>query len=314
VTETLVRAGDAPGSTPTTRGEARPTLAVVGSGRAGRALAVALGQAGYRIVAVWSRDPGRAGALAEAVSAHPQPTPLRAMRAASVTLLTISDSAITGVAASVAATGACLRGRGIVHCSASRGREALAALRVAGAAVGALHPLQALSGPESANHLGGSLMAVDADPALLTPLHRMVVDIGGRAVVLPAGARAVYHAAAVLAGNAPLALLATAADLLAGEGVDRRLAEDGLAELMLGALANARRQGSGPALTGPIARGDTATVALHLAALRDHPGAGALYRALARATLQLAGTEGREPIAALLDAPDPAESDREDNH
>ncbi len=74
-----------------------------------------------------------------------------------------------------------------------------------------------------------------------------------------------------------------------------------LISLMEGALANARRSGARAALTGPVVRADAETVSLHLAALHGRPDAGALYRALARATLRLAGEEGRENIAALLD-------------
>ena len=62
--------------------------------------------------------------------------------------------------------------------------------------------------------------------------------------------------------------------------------------LMEGAIANARRAGPRAALTGPVARGDAATVAAHLAALAGPPDADALYRAVAREIVRLAGTEG----------------------
>jgi predicted short-subunit dehydrogenase-like oxidoreductase (DUF2520 family) len=276
------------------------TIAVVGAGRAGGALAAALTAAGRSVVAVAGRDPGRAGLLAARVGARPAPTALAAIRAADLTFLTVPDAAVAGVAASVAASGADLGGRGVVHCSASLGAEAIAALRLTGASVGCLHPLQALAGAESAPLFRGALMAIDADPALRAPLRLLADDLGGRPVELIPGTRALYHAAAVLAGNAPLAVLSAAAELLVMAGLLPDIAEQGLLALMEGALANARRVGPRAALTGPVVRGDIATLARHLAALEERPETAALYRALTREILRLAGPEGREEISEML--------------
>lgn len=283
------------------RAGAAPTIAIVGAGRAGSALAVALAAAGHTVAAISSRDRGAAESLAARVGARPVPSALAAIRAAGFTLLTVPDAAITPVAASVAGSGASLHGRGVVHCCGSLGVEALAALRVTGAAVGCLHPLQALTGVASAPLVRETLMAIDGDTALRGTLERIVRSLGGHPVVLRPGSRALYHAAAVLAGNAPLALLATAAELLAATGMEPGTAEEGLISLMHGALANAGRVGPRAALTGPVARGDTATVAASLAALEDRPEVAELYRVLARATLRLAGEEGRRDMAQLLD-------------
>ena len=290
-------------------------LAIVGAGRAGSALAVALAARGYRIVAVASRDPRRAGVLAGQVGAAVVVAPVAAMRAADVTLVAVPDAEIVRVAAAVGASGAALGGRGAVHLCASRGPEALAALRGTGAAVGAVHPLQALAGERSAPLLEGSLMAVEADPPLDAVLRRLAADLGCRPVTLAPGARPVYHAAAVLAASGPLALLDAAAELLSAAGVapapagEGRFpagcpadpAEAGLIALMRGALSNAERAGVRAALTGPIARGDADTVAAHLAALGLRPEVARLYRAVGRATLRLAGEKGREGIAHLLE-------------
>jgi predicted short-subunit dehydrogenase-like oxidoreductase (DUF2520 family) len=307
----MAAARPAPGAASPVLAGRPTTVAFVGAGRVAGALAVAMAGAGHGVVAICSRDPVDASDLARRVGARGVPTALAAIRSADITLLTVPDAAITGVAAAVAATGAALRGHGVVHCSASLGIEALAALRLTGASVGCLHPLQALAGAESAALLRGSLVAIDADPALRAPLERLTLDLGGRPVVLDPGSRPLYHAAAVLAGNAPLALLAAAAELLEATGLDPRTAEEGLIALMAGALANVRRLGPRDALTGPVVRGDTATVASHLAALRDHPDADALYRVMTREILRLAGAAGAASeagaaeIARLLDRPDP---------
>jgi predicted short-subunit dehydrogenase-like oxidoreductase (DUF2520 family) len=302
VTET-VHSESRVGEAAAAMGASAVRTAIVGAGRSGGALAVALHRAGHPVVAVWSRSSGRAAALAERVDAAPLPTPLAAVRASQVAFLAVPDREIVPVAAAIAASGAALRGHGVAHLSASRHTDVLASLRVAGAVVGCFHPLQALAGEASAANLRGTLVAVDGDPPLRHVLDRLAGDLGGRPVTLSPAARGLYHAAAVLAGNAPLALLDAATELLQAAGIDRDTAERGLLALMRGALDNAARAGSREALTGPVARGDAATISLHLAALRDRPEGDALYRALTRATVRLAGARGREEILRLIDPP-----------
>ncbi|HSP64781.1 MAG TPA: NAD(P)-binding domain-containing protein, partial [Candidatus Deferrimicrobium sp.] len=132
------------------QGTPRPTLAFIGAGRAGSALARALAEAGHRIIAVHSRTDGHAIQLASATGAAVAPTALAAMRSADLTFATVPDAEIVRVAATIAATGMALPGRSLVHCSATHGPDVLSALRSTAADVGAFHPLQALAGASSA--------------------------------------------------------------------------------------------------------------------------------------------------------------------
>ncbi|MBV9100265.1 MAG: DUF2520 domain-containing protein [Candidatus Dormibacteraeota bacterium] len=264
----------------TTHAGGRPALSLVGAGRAGSALAVALAEAGYRVVAINSRTEAHARELAAVVGARVVTTALAAAEAADVTLLTVPDGAIASVAATIAATGAALTGRTMVHCSARLGPEAAAAARLTGAELGVLHPLQAMSGPGSAVQLRGAYFRVEGPPAVRANLEEIVAALSGHAVSVDAANRDLYHAAAVLAGNAPLALLARATALLEAAGVPRETAHEALARLLEGAAANARRQGAAGALTGPVLRGDEAAVRAHLAALEPYPEARALYALL----------------------------------
>jgi predicted short-subunit dehydrogenase-like oxidoreductase (DUF2520 family) len=133
-------------------------------------------------------------------------------------------------------------------------------------------------------------------------LERMVQDLGAIPFRAPSGDRALYHAAAVLAGNAPLALLARASELLTAAGVDAAIAGPALAGLLEGAARNARRLGPRAALTGPVVRNDPTTVSSHLEALRGDPQTQQLYHRLARETLRTAGATGRDQVAELLGA------------
>ncbi|HEX3606855.1 MAG TPA: DUF2520 domain-containing protein [Candidatus Dormibacteraeota bacterium] len=283
----------------------RPRIAVVGAGRCGSALAVAAHEAGYPVTAVTSRTPEHARALAGRVGAEVVGSAVAATRRADLILLTVPDAQITRVAATIAASGASLGGRALVHCSGAHPSAALAAARHSAGAVGSLHPLQSLTGGDAASTLRGTYFAIEADARLQPVLERLVADLGGIPFTVPAAGRVLYHAAAVLAGNAPLALVARATSLLESAGVDPAVAGEALATLLEGAARNARRLGVRSALTGPVVRNDAETIDRHLEALRRDPDTHRLYRELAGETLRTAGSTGREQVAAVLAAAEP---------
>jgi predicted short-subunit dehydrogenase-like oxidoreductase (DUF2520 family) len=287
------------------QGTTRPTLAFIGAGRAGSAMAEALAAAGHQVVAIHSRTPAHAARLACATGATTAPTALAAMRSADLTFATVPDAEIVRVAATIAAAGMVLRGRSLVHCSATHGPEVLSALRASTATVGAFHPLQALAGASSAPLLRGSSFVVEAPEPLRSTLLALVGDLGGHELQLPPSGRALYHAAAVLAGNAPLVLLARATSLLEEAGVDRAQAHRALVALLAGAASNAGEGGPAGALTGPVVRADAKTVARHLDVLAADPNARELYRRLSLEALSLVGVDGREAVAETLAAAAP---------
>jgi len=277
-------------------GASLPTIAIVGLGRVGMSLGRALRAAGYTIPAVWNRTstvlPERA-ALLDAPTAD---SAVDAVRAADVTLLSVSDDAITPLAAAVAREDA-WRGRAVVHASGALGREALAPAAQAGALTGALHPLAAFAhGGTVLPH--GIAFAVEAAEPLRSTLAHMALRLGGRPLVLGAEDKALYHAAAVMASNYSVTLAAVAARLLRRIGASEDDSLAVLLPLLRSTLDNLERQGLPEALTGPIVRGDTGTVRRHLLELDAVDSeAGTLYRCLALGTLPLATLRG------LADAP-----------
>jgi predicted short-subunit dehydrogenase-like oxidoreductase (DUF2520 family) len=276
-------------------GVGTPALAIIGAGRAGSALAIAAHDAGYRVAAVASRRGEMAARLAGTVGARAVATPLAAVVEADLTLLAVPDGAISTVAASIAASGVSLRGRGVVHLGARFGPEIIGSLRIAGAEVGVLHPLQALAGPDSASLLEGAFFRVDAGGTLRQWLLALVSALRATPLEIDPAKAPLYHAAAVLACNAPLALLAGATRLLEAVGVSAEDAHSALAALLEGAAHNARRGGPAAALTGPVARGDQDAIAAHIDALAAYPEARDLYVHLTRAMESLLATR---PIAS----------------
>jgi predicted short-subunit dehydrogenase-like oxidoreductase (DUF2520 family) len=254
---------------------------------------------------VASRTPARAARLAAALpGATAVAGPQAVGDAADLVFLTVPDAAIGPVAQSVAWR----TGQAVVHTSGVDSLASLAAARQAGALVGSLHPLQTFAPSPAADPLApfaGITCALEGDAALLPRLEALVAVLGARSLRLPAEAKPLYHAAAVVASNYLVTLLHLAAELWDAFGVDERTAIAALLPLVQGAVDNVAAHGPGRALTGPIARGDLATVERHLAAIeRGRPEALPPYRALALATLTLARSEGgiTPQAAAALEA------------
>ncbi|MBL7496088.1 DUF2520 domain-containing protein [Frankia sp. CNm7] len=276
-------------------------IGFVGFGRAGAALAVALADAGHRIVGVATRS---AAAATRARRHLPAAAPLPATELAArvdVLVLAVPDDALAAVATAVASAAdpeGPRPGTVVVHLSGRHGLAPLAPVTARAAGRAAIHPIMSLAGLDpaaDAAHLRGTTFGVTADPAALPAALRLVADVGGRPVEVADEARTLYHAAMVLGANYLAALAGASADLLAAAGVtDARAA---LAPLLRVSLDNALRDGDA-ATTGPVRRGDAGTVAAHLAALRvTDPGVIPAYVALARLAV------GRLEAAGLLPAP-----------
>ncbi len=208
---------------------------------------------------------------------------------ASRILIAVPDSAVESVAAALH-----LQPGIALHTCGSKGPEALQVLADRGVFCGTIHPLQTISDPESgASALDGVAFAICGDAPALAWAGRIARAANGRILRIPAERRPLYHAAAVMASNFITALLSAAQTLLIAADVDPQEALQALGPLARTSLDNALRQGPKAALTGPIERGDVATMAAHLAALKDFPGPiPGLYRAAGLQTLELARGKG----------------------
>ena len=267
------------------------SLGFIGAGVVGGALARRLAEAGYPVIAVASRRAETAEALAAAVpgcAAFPSPNDVAGK--ADVVFLTTPDDAI----ASVAASTTWRPGQAVVHCSGALSVDALAPAVEAGAQVGSFHPLQTFASLEQAlANLAGTTFALEGELPLLSILQDMAEALGGRSVLVRSEDKVLYHAAAVLTSNYTVTLLQQATELWEAFGRTKDEALAALMPLLHGTVANLESLGLPAALTGPISRGDLATVANHLEALESFPDIAPVYRALGEATIPIAYAKGR---------------------
>lgn len=281
-----------------------PSIVIIGAGKVGRALARLLNQANYRVSAVSSRTEGAAAALAVEVGAVVA-APVEAARLGDLVLLTVPDDALYSLSELLRPAAL---DRSFVHTSGAHSLDVLAPLAAAGASVGSLHPALPFADVDmAAANFAGTTCAVEADRAVLRhQLANMVVNIGGRPLLLPPGQKALYHAALVLASNYTVTLYALAEQLLTNLGASREDADAALNRLVAGTVANIAAKGIPDALTGPLMRADVGTVSTHLRALdAANPALGQLYRQLALHTLPLAAARGisTDAVEKRLDEP-----------
>lgn len=249
-------------------------IAIIGGGRMGRGLALALAEAGERV----ELAPGRELGAGEAASV---------VGAADTIILAVPDDAISGVAARLAAAAAISASQVVLHLSGLHDRGALAPLEGTSAALGSLHPLQTVpTAAVAAERWRGAFAALEGDDRALVEGERLCRLLGLKAFRLPAGAKPAYHAGAVIASNYAVTLSALASQVAATAGVAPSVAARIYLPLLRGVLDNLERLPPAEALTGPIARGDVATVRAHLGALSGE--ARRLYAVLGEATLALA--------------------------
>ena len=177
----------------------------------------------------------------------------------------------------------------VVHTSGSAEPKMMGSLSEVGLSGGTFHPLVPFANPDhAAELLKHAWIGIDGDDQARATSRRLAGHLGARTIDIPAGNKAKYHAAAVMASNFPVVLAALASDLLATMGIADRSAQQAVQSLMQGAVSNLAEYSPAEALTGPVARGDTATVIAHLSALRNHAEARAVYKRMSLAALDLA--------------------------
>lgn len=214
---------------------AAKAVRVIGPGRAGSSLARGLEKAGWRVAGMLGRDDEAAFAGA----------------AAGVDLLVIAtpDGAVAPVAAAVTPVDTCV----VAHLAGALGLDVVAPHPRRAS----IHPLRSL--PTGTSDLAGAWFAVAGDGLA----RDVVADLEGRTVEVDEAARTAYHAAAVVASNHLVALLGSVERIAAEAGVPLAAFLD----LVRGSVDNVELLGPAAALTGPVARGDWATVARHRGAI-----------------------------------------------
>ncbi len=167
-------------------------VGIIGPGRAGVGLALALARVG---------EGKRYDVRLHGRSKKPVPKPLKLtvgpeneppawIAQAGVVILAVRDDAIRSLADGLARATAIGADQVVLHLSGAQGQEALGPLVASRAALGSLHPLQTISDPErAAERLKGAWAAVEGMPRAVQAAEALAQDLGMRPFRIPSKAK-----------------------------------------------------------------------------------------------------------------------------
>jgi predicted short-subunit dehydrogenase-like oxidoreductase (DUF2520 family) len=276
----------------------KTAVSIIGSGRLGTTLAVALGRRSYAIQSVVARRVQTARKAARLLDAEAQvlaAKDLRSVKPADVFLITVPDDQIAGVAEELSRlefTATAL------HTSGALSSDVLSPLRNRGWHTGSIHPLLSVS--NAGDPIEGAFWSVEGDKSAVRVGKGLVRDLGGKSFSLQTKDKPLYHAAAVMSSGNLVALFDVALQMLAECGIKRTIARNILLPLIASTVRSIETKDPAQALTGTFSRGDLETVKRHLAALRNNQDALDLYLLLGKRSLKL--TKGHPQIKQILDS------------
>ncbi|HZD59890.1 MAG TPA: Rossmann-like and DUF2520 domain-containing protein, partial [Anaerolineae bacterium] len=231
-----------------------------------------------------------------------------AAKEADVILITTKDGQIKAACDDLVGHGAVMPSHTVMHMSGAASLDLLASAKAVGAKVACLHPIQSFASIELAiERLPGSYFGLTDDGAARAVALQIAHDLDGTVVEIADKDKPLYHAAACVASNYLVTLLTIAEEMYRAAGFEKDAALEAMIPLVKGTLANIGSAGTVAALTGPISRGDVATIEQHLRSLSGlSADTVAAYRAMGLRTIDIAvksGTlhsEAADKLSAVL--------------
>ena len=279
----------------------RPTIAIAGPGSLGNALAISLQAAGYRIREIYSRPAKRSRQRARALAGRVRARALvlgRDPSQADVMWLCVPDREIRNCADVLARVGGWSK-RVVLHSSGALTSDELAALRDEGASVASVHPLMTFV-PGEMPSLAGVPFAIEGDRRATALARKIARDLGGEPFQIRKGDKAAYHTWGAFASPLLTALLLITEQVANLARIPGKRAPGMMLPILRQTLANYAKHGPAKGFSGPLIRGDAATVAKHMRVLGSNPLARDVYRALARAAVRSLAVKNKAQLLKTL--------------
>ncbi len=215
-----------------------------------------------------------------------------------VVWITVPDDAIASVA-SLLASSQDWKGKTVFHSSGALTSDELSPLRAKGARVASVHPMMTFV-RSAVPEMAGISFAVEGDAGAVRMARSIVEDLGGRSFVIKKQNKVLYHVFGSFASPMVIALMASLEEVARAAGIRQSEIKRVMEPLLSQTLRNYLQQEAASAFSGPLVRGDVATVRKHLAELLNLPEARAVYVALARASLNFLPVRNRKLLEREL--------------
>ena len=267
------------------------SLNIIGAGKVGRVLGRLFSQHQvFQIKQIASRSALTTEQALAFIGAGTPVTNFAELAPADVTMLTVPDDQIAIVCQELVALGMIRPGSIVFHCSGAKASTELFAASAVGAAVASLHPVCSFADPaQLAAHFIDSICSLEGDEAAMQVLTPAVVAIQAKVVPINAENKLLYHAGSVFTSNYLVTLMEVALQTYQAAGIPADVAKAMAEPLARQSLDNVFKLGTVAALTGPIARGDMATVEKQAEVVCAwDAAAGSLYATFIEPTVALA--------------------------
>ena len=282
-------------------------ISIIGVGRVGGALAIALSRKNFEIENLIVRNDETARRISEIIEPKPKILPMENQSEISSDIIFIAaqDSEIESAVKKLA--GKLKKSKAFVfHTSGSLSSEILNPLKEIGCPTGSIHPLVSLSDAVlGAERFADAYFCLEGDAGAVETAQKIVAALGGKSFSIETKYKTLYHASAVTACGHLVALIDTAIEMLEKCGLDNDQAKETLLPLIKSTVENLEVQTTAEALTGTFARGDVKTFEKHLAALEENVSGEAqeIYLQLGARSAHLAKGHGAsaENLREILD-------------
>lgn len=274
----------------------RRTLNLIGAGRVGGALGRLWAKAGvFEIQDALTQSLKSARAAVRAMNAGRAVAAVEEMRAADLWLLATPDDAIAGACRILAGSNKLQPGNIVFHVSGATPSAELRPAQRRGARTAGVHPIKTFADTKAAARtFAGTYCGAEGDSRALRVLKPAFERIGARVFYIAPEMKRVYHAGGVFACNYLAALIEVAVTCHGRAGIRRAVSLKAIEPMVRETVDAIFVQGPARALTGPISRGDVATVERQLEALQKWSGdMAALYRGLGLVAVTLAAADRR---------------------
>lgn len=244
-------------------------ISIIGAGRLGGALAIALAKCGYQIENLVARETANARKIVEFINPPPEilSTAQISKISSDVILIATQDFEIVNAANQLAEK---LKNNPFVfHTSGALSSAVLQKLQNAGCRIGSLHPLVSISDSIlGAGRFAGAYFCIEGEAESVALAERIVSNLKGKSFRVSTEYKTLYHAAAVTASGHLVALIDVAIEMLNKSGLQNAAAHEIFLPLIKSTVENLVTQTTAEALTGTFARADVAGFENHLQILR----------------------------------------------
>lgn len=269
---------------------------IIGAGKAGSSLAIILDKnPDIKLGAICDCDSAQLSILYDKITADNFATSIDNLPSADINLITTPDDLIISTCSEIVDSHDTSPATIFAHCSGVLPSSALKEVIDDSCYVASMHPIKSFAEPElAAKSFAGTYCGFEGDADAVNQLKAIFSQVGANCFDIDPDKKPLYHAAAVLSCNYLNTLMEVGMQTYEKAGVEREISSKIIETIAKDTLNNIFASTPAQALTGPIARGDIATISKHIDAFKNENNELLLgvYKTLGKATVGLSEEQG----------------------